>query len=329
MKYFVSFFIGAISIIVILFFTSLVLDPYGLKSTKNKRMENLTSEESFLYPLKIHSNAYYLIGTSRTLAFNIEQIEKNLNKKTYSLGISGSNIEQWLFLIKKIKEKKSSIILGIDLFSFNQTQIQENMKTQDLLDQTFSDFNLFKKYFYFLNANFIQTSFNTILRDLFLSKTHLFNTQNSNNIQTTFKIRTAPYQNFQLAKSYFAELIKYLDSKDIVIVFPEYWKYYLYYSQQQTLNHLSLLEEYIQIIKTLATQTKAQIWIFGGINPITMQEKNFDYDYWHFKPKVAELIIDKIFNQIPMMIDFGFRIDSENAEKQMQRWKEAILKYQE
>lgn len=327
MKYFISFSIGVITVIAILFFTSLLLDPYGLKNTDNKRMENLNSEESFLYPLKIHPNAYYLLGTSRTLAFNMEQIEKNLNKKAYFLGISGSNIDQWLFLIKKIKEKKSNIILGIDLFSLNQTQIQKTTKTKDLLEQTFNNFNSFEKYFYFLNANFIQTSFAAILRDFFLPKTHLFDTQNSNNIQAKFKIQTTPYQNFQLAKYHFAELIKYLNSKDIIIVFPEYWKYYLYYSQQQSLNHLSLLDEYIQIIKTLAIQTKAQIWIFGGINSITIQDKNFDYDYWHFKPKVAELIVNRIFNQSPTLADFGFKINPRLADKQLQIWKEAILQY--
>lgn len=328
MKYFLSFFLGMTTVILLLFLTNLFLDPYGLKNTSNKRMENLNSEESFLYPIKIHSNAYYLLGTSRTLAFNIEQIEKNLNKKTYFLGISGSNIDQWLVLIKRIKEKKSNIILGIDLFSLNQTQIQKNIKAKTLLYQTFDNFTLFEQYFYFLNANFIQTVFSTVLRDLFLPKTHLFNTQNSNDIQTTFEIQTAPYQNFQLAKSHFSELLKYLNSGDIIIIFPEYWKYYLYYSRQQSLDHSSLLDEYIQIIKALAIQTKAQIWIFGGINSITREDKNFDFDYWHFKPKVAKLMVDKIFGTNQIVLDFGFQLNQKLVDQQLQAWKENILRYQ-
>lgn len=328
MKWLTAFVSGQLLVIVLLFLLSDFLDPYGLKETQNKRVENLNSEEAFLYPLKIQPNSYYLVGTSRTLAFDIKTIEKNLKRKTYFLGISGSNINQWLFLVQKIKERKSNIILGLDLFSLNQTQIKENTKSQILLDQTFKDFNFFTKYFYFLNSNFIQTSFSTIFKNFFVPKNHLFNTQNLNNSQNNFKIKENPYKNFRLAQNQFHKLLSYLSPQDIVIVFPEYWKYYTFYLRHSSFDCQNLLEEYIQTIKILAMQTQAQIWIFGGINSITLEDKNFDYDYWHFKPKIAELIVKRIFKQQIDIQDFGFEINRKNLDEQLQEWKDKIISHE-
>lgn len=328
MKWFASFIFGVLFIVIILFLSSEFIDPYGLKNTQNKRAENLNSEEAFLYPLKIQPNSYYLLGTSRTLAFDIKTIEENLKKKTYFLGISGSNINQWLLLTQKIKEKKSNIILGLDLFSLNQIQNQKNTKPQILLNEAFGDFNFFTKNFYFLNSNFIQTLCSTIFRDLFTPKNHLFSTQNAKNLQEKFEIKTKPYQDFKLDKQRYFKLLAHLSSEDIVMVFPEYWQYYPFYLQQQSQDGKSLLEEYIQIIKILAKETKAQIWMFGGINSITLEDKNFDYDYWHFKPKVADMIVDKIFKKTLTPQDFGFKINRNQIDRQLEEWKKQITDYQ-
>lgn len=327
MKWSIAFSLGVCSIITTLFLASIFLDPYGLYNTHNKRTENLNSEESFLYPLKIQPNSYYLVGTSRTLAFDIQTLENNLKKKTYFLGISGSNISHWLLLIQKIKEKQSNVILGLDLFSLNATQIQDNSKTSILLNQAFRNFNFFTKNLYFLNSSFIQACCSSVLKNFFIPSNQFFITQNLNNVQNTFQIKEEYYKNFRVAKQELDRLSLHLSAQDIVIIFPEYWKYYLYYSRQQSLDHISLLDEYIQVIKTFANQTKAQIWIFGGINSITLQDKNFDYDYWHFKPKIADLIIKKIFKQEKYLQDFGFQIDRNNIERQMQEWKNKIIAY--
>lgn len=327
MKWFAYFVFGIFSVIAILFLSGEILDPYGLKNTNGKRVENLNSEETFLYPLKIQPNSYYLLGTSRTLAFDIAQIEEKIGKKTYFLGISGSNINQWLFLIEKIKAKQSNVIIGLDLFSLNQTQIKTNTKPQILLHNAFDNFNSFQSTFYFLNSNFIQTSFSTIFRDLFLPRNHLFITQDLKNIQEDFEIKKNPYKDFVLASSKIEDLLSYLSPQDIVIVFPEYWKYYKFYIQQKSQNDKFLIDEYIEIIKKIAQETKAQIWVFGGINAITLNDENFDYDYWHFKPKIAKIITDKIFTQNLQAQNFGFKLDRNQIDKQLLEWKEQIIQY--
>lgn len=325
MKWFIYFAFGNLMLIFILLVISEVLDPYGLKDTKNKRIENLNSEHAFLYPFKIESNAYYVIGTSRTLAFDMAKIENYTKKKTYFLGISGSNIDQWLFLIKRIKEKKSNIILGLDLFSLNQNN--KNIHSQAILDEAFSEFDSPKKYLYFFNANFIQTVTSTIVRDLFTPRDHLFITQNSNNTQKEFEIIYKPYQNFELASKQINQLSAFLSTQDIVLIFPEYWKYYPFYLSQRDKNSKNLLDLYIQAIKSIAEKSDAQIWIFAGINSVTLEDKNFDFDYWHFKPKVGDLIINKIFMQTKQNQDFGFKVNRDEINKQLDRWKNQILSH--
>lgn len=329
MKWFGCFVFGIFSVIALLFLSSELLDPYGLKNTNGKRVENLNSEETFLYPLKIQPNSYYLVGTSRTLAFDIAQIEEKIGKKTYFLGISGSNINQWLFLIEKIKAKQSNIILGLDLFSLNQTQIKTNTKPQILLHNAFDNSNYFQNTFYFLNSNFIQTSFSTIFRNLFLPRDHLFTTQNLKTTQENFEIKKGPYKDFVLASNKFEKLLGFLSSQDIVIVFPEYWKYYKFYAQQKNQNNTPLIDEYMDIIKKISQETKAQIWVFGGINTITLNDENFDYDYWHFKPKVAEMIVNRIFGDNKQIYDFGFQLDRNQIDKQLSEWKMQIIQHQE
>lgn len=66
--------------------------------------------------------------------------------------------------------------------------------------------------------------------------------------------------------------------------------------------------------------TKARVISFYGINEISLEKDNFDDYGWHFKPKVGNLIIARIFDDksIDLPPNFGVWLDKGNIESYLE-----------
>lgn len=305
-----------------LFAIAYLYDPYGIIDNHGKRIENLTTQvpDILIEKTQIPSD-YFLIGTSRTLRIDPIDLQKWANvKRITHLGISGSNISQWLELISHIKNnQQNKIILGLDVFSLN-----DHYKRASLQNER-TRFHLP----YYFSSNFIEDTTLTFIRNIWLTQDSFFNSLNSfqANPETfqrqnilNFVTKNQGYKNYAINQEKFQALIKSLSNKDMIIIFPQYFLYYQLFASCPSITH-NIQTIYFAALKQIITQTDAQVWSFYGINSITLDPNNFDNYGWHFKPKITPLIFARIFNNKSIHVpdDFGVLLTKENFEQEFQK----------
>jgi hypothetical protein len=72
--------------------------------------------------------------------------------------------------------------------------------------------------------------------------------------------------------------------------------------------------KYFRVIEVLVNNTKAKVWSFYQINSITKNEIFFDENGWYFKPKIADIIFARIYNNDKKIINskiFGTLLTTE------------------
>lgn len=301
-------------------------DIYGLRSTHNKRVENLISEEKFLYPLRVKAKApYYVVGTSRTRYIDYDRLSKYLDKHCIRLGLSSAMLYEWIFLIKKIKANSSNFILGFDAFSLNINGFKPKDRLKDSFKQSFSN-----PYFGFKSATkAMKEILNLTPYDIFFTdfdkkefaftkeeiRQKMFVEQDENHLH---------YKNFDIAWEQIRTLAQLTDKNDIIIIFPKYYAYYHFFQKYDNIE-----SKYFESITYLVKHTNAKIWSFYGINSITLNKANFDDEGWHFKPKVGKLIMARIFNDtsIEVPVDFGVLLTKDNVESYLSLLNAQIQSY--
>ncbi len=313
-----------------------LLDPFGLRSVEDKDFYNISRTDiSYLYPVKIAQKApYYLVGTSRTGRINLSIAARYLQAHIMRVGSGGQTLQESLFLIKHIKANGGCFISGFDTFSLN-THYSSSDRLQNAFTVTTNE-NLLMLY---MHPRTTQASLR-YLRNKFFSQPHnkVFNVYDSevgkNNsyqeIESNYFINGK--QNFHfyiLYRSYAVDIQKILelarlaDSKDIVIIFPKYAYYYKLFAKY------GVQEPYFQAIKLLVENTNARVFSFYGINSITLNKDNFDDNAWHFKPKIGNLILARIFkdDSIEVPKDFGVELTKDNIDTYLNTLRIQIRDY--
>lgn len=79
------------------------------------------------------------------------------------------------------------------------------------------------------------------------------------------------------------------------------------------LNRLNTTD-YLLFIFELSQET--DYWNFSGYNSVALDNRNF-YDFRHFRPHVADLIIHKIFNDYNGPDEFGYYVTKDNVSKHL------------
>ncbi|PRM89590.1 hypothetical protein CJ671_06660 [Aliarcobacter cryaerophilus] len=313
-----------------------VVDPYGLITSKNKFDNNLgiTSNPS-ITKLKIDLKAdYYLIGTSRVIRVNPNLIEKYLiDKKVYNINISGATFEENTMLANIVHKNSSNFIYGFDAFTLNKnSHSEERFKTyKNELENEFS-------YFSYFNIDFLTTSlYHIIKKTLNINFNKGFILENEKNYIATFQgiekhlnlsnlgTKKTGYTNYEIPNEIdILELSKNTTSDDIFIIYPKHFYHYILFQKYQDIE-----QKYFEAIKLLVNNTNAKVWSFYGINKITLDDKNFDENGWHFKPKISNLIFAKIFNDKSVEIpeDFGVLVTKDNIDEHLENLRKQIEEY--
>lgn len=319
-------FLGSLFIVSINYY----LDPFGLRSVENKNFVNLRASYSYLYPIKIAQKApYYLVGSSRTRQLSLPLLAHYLDKHIIWIGMPGQSLEESLTLIKALKVNGSHFVSGFDAFAITTARINSNY-----LQNAFASHNSIIGFLF--NLYTIQASFRA-LTDKFLSHPNdsIFTQEN---LQTIAKkhpkeleyfhfIRRDPaykdaiFSLYDINESQILEFAKLGDSQDIIIIFPKHAYYYKLFEKY------GVQEKYFHAIKLLVNNTKARVYSFYGINSITRDKANFDdFDSSHFKPKIGNLILAKIFQDESVEIPKGFGVEltKENVEAYLQNLRDSI-----
>lgn len=323
-KWFIFYFTSFFLCIFTLYAIDRLWDPFAIHTPiKKQRVENLTAEYAFLIQRKLQSSIkYYLVGTSRMSRFDMLQAEKGLNQRIASLGVSGSDISQWNLLLERIHANNANAIIGLDLFSLNRQYALSNNKSQINLQKALSNKSHLNINFYFLNSLYLQVIAKTIIKNIFSPRDQYFNSLDKEVYNDI--IKTAPYKHFELWDMEIDKLIRKIRNTDIIIIFPEYYSYYCFYANMK-IKETTLLDLYLNTIIKIILNSNAEIWIFLDINKITTNRFNFDANAWHFKPKVAKLILETIFDS-KTKSNYGFLINKDNYKDQMARIRANISK---
>ncbi len=318
------------------FLGNYIIDPFGLKSTDDKDLQNLQDTEySYIYPVKISQKApYYLVGSSRTKYFNLNKASNYLNNHIIRIGMSGQTLDESLFLIERIKANKNNFISGLDVFSINEYYFadRKNRLIQDFTKDDISSFFTFYLHFYTTQAS-LRYIRNKILslphNKLFIDKDSMQGKENSHQEIEHIRFldnkknfnRSFRFYNFDTQK--ILNLARLADSSDIFILFPKYAYYYKLFAKY------GVQEQYFRALKLLVTNTKARVFSFYGINSITLDKDNFDDEAWHFKPKISEVILARIFNDSKVNVpsDFGVELSQDNIDKYLESMRKEVQDY--
>lgn len=327
----------SIAFVLIIFLVSLFiisinyyLDPYGLRSVENKNFTNLSKTEySYMYPIKIAQKApYYLVGTSRTKYLNLPLLAHYLHKHIISVGMSAQSPEESLTLIKALKTNGSHFISGFDAFVLNTANPSSNR-----LEQVFET-NYANMLSFLFNTTTIKATIRNLTDTLLSQPNDLIFTQdnlhigekNSNtDIENNFisvsqNPKDAQSFRYDINESQIFEFAKLGDSQDIIIIFPKHAYYYKLFEKY------GVQEKYFHAIELLVNNTKARVYSFYGINSITRDKANFDDYGWHFKPKIGNLILAKVFQDESVEVpkDFGVELTKENVGAYLQNLRDSI-----
>lgn len=312
-----------------------LLDPFGLRSVEDKDFTNLSNIElSYIYPVKIAQKAsYYLVGTSRTIRISLPLVAKYLHTYIIRVGMSGQTLQENLFLIERIKANKNNFIDGFDIFSIN-----ESYATSNRVQEAFAaaDDTITTLVTFYLNPHTTQASLRHIKTKIFSLPHNRFFTaldsqQGKDNshqeIESNYflngKKNFRQYRFYNIDMQKILRLAKLGDSNDVFIIFPKYAYYYKLFAKY------GVQEPYFQAIKLLVENTNARVFSFYGINSITLNKDNFDDNAWHFKPKIGNLILARIFkdDSIEVPKDFGVELTKDNIDTYLNTLRIQIRDY--
>jgi hypothetical protein len=315
-----------------------IIDPYGLNSNKNKFDTHLSYvNKPNITKLKINLGSdYYLIGTSRAMRVNPNLIEKYLpNKQVYSINISGATFKENSMLANKVIGNGNQIIYGFDAFSLNKNRFAEEEIT--------NRYNTFKEVIKnetilseFLSIEFLIVSIEDVIKRILgfdINQTTLneniedYDDISFEGIEKHLDLSNQGvkkvYTNFEtVPKTDIIQLAKTATKDDIFIIYPKYFYHYILFQKYQDIE-----VKYFNAIETLVQNTEAKVWSFYQINNITTNNKNFDKNGWHFKPKIADLIFAKIFNDDSATLHpkFGILLTKDNVEGELKKIHQEIL----
>jgi len=316
-----------------------LIDPYGLNSNKNKFDAYLmTINKPNITSLKINLKAdYYLIGTSRVMRINPNLIEKYLlNKKVYNINITGATFRENHMLANKVIENGNSVIYGFDAFSLNKNRFTEDKITNryKTFKEAIESKTIISK---FLSIDFLIMSIKDVIKRILGRNTEQYtlseNIKDCNaslegvekHLDLSNRGTKKSYTNFDTVSEIdIIQLAKKATKNDIFIIYPKHFYHYLLFQKYQNIE-----KKYFTAIKTLVKNTEAKVWSFYQINHITTNEKNFDNDGWHFKPKIADLVFAKIFDDKSLVIpnNFGVLLTKNNIDEYLEILKEQIRNY--
>lgn len=322
-------FLGSLFIVSINYY----LDPFGLRSVENKNLYDISRTEfSYVYLIKVAQKApYYLVGTSRTRNLTLPLLAHYLRQHIIHVGLGGQSLEETLTLIKALKVNGSHFVSGFDAFALNAYRISSN-RLQESLSLKYVDTNLvFLLNFHTLMGSLRILKYKVLSRpvnDLILNNENLYMGRKNTNKEMEYisfikqdkSYNGSIYSPYDINESQIFEFAKLGDSQDIIIIFPKHAYYYKLFEKY------GVQEKYFHAIELLVNNTKARVYSFYGINSITRDKANFDDYGWHFKPKIGNLILAKIFQDESVEVpkDFGVELTKENVGAYLQNLRDSI-----
>lgn len=329
-----------------------IIDPYSVFNTMqidgiNKIKNNtMSSQITKFYTAKRSDAKVLLIGTSRTEHINPEFLQRYTNDKIYNLGLPGSGVDVQKKNIEYFIEKRniSMIIIGLDFFSFNPKNIDQEAESRS---SRYQDDYLSDYLDSLLSIKTLKKSIKTLKDNIKNEHLGIDYTNGWRNYENDYNL-IKKYGNSHIERKV-VEQIKDYSSKIYNFNYPPFKE------PSSISKPLNELKEIVQLCKEnnvklymfisplyseitdliykrgyneTYTYWKKElskyenIYDFSGYNSITTNLSNY-VDGSHYQTKLAPLMFAKIFNDmsVDVPLDFGIVLNSKNID--------AILKQQD
>ncbi len=337
-KWFVMFILTVLLLVTGIAGLNILVDPFGAFGdrvmkwyeydfTKNPRVAKIAYMDQ-------HKDKYdsFIVGSSSTSSFPVEQLNKYMNAKFYNLFMYGADMydvkQTTQYIINNYKVK--NLVLNLGFINAMRYKVESDPYTGSLHYKTeqSSQFDFYKRYL-FANPSYAAEKLRAYKNDSYLQ-----------NKYKVFEVTTGAYdksvrdiENIQDAEEYLDKypvfknypkdrhklgsideliadvaLIKELCEKNninLLVLFPPMYNEYV-----QSFSPEELKEVYTRLAEI------TNFWDFST-NSLT-SDYRFFYDSTHFRNAMGKMALAKIFddNEIYWPDDIGVLVTSENAVKQ-------------
>ena len=320
--FFLSSIVG-LSLIVLL---NYLVDPYDIFSSKpidglNHPKSHDNTRRAVAMRIIKYKPKTIVLGTSRVAGgFSHNDLREYSNNDSFlNAGILGVDFHEIYTYFKHaihVQPDLKTVILGIDLFSFNENRKPQPDFEFERLEKNSYNFNDVKHSL--LNYKSCYNSLECLFRNIFNHpmRSEILTLGEANYLKWMLSTHEN-YKNYQLDRlkiSMFRDLVEICKAKSInlkVLICPVkamYWNFYWENGLWQNLDNLK--RELCSI---------HPIWDFSGFNPITSETLECDgealyYECSHFTPYVGSLLLKRMYG-LPSSIDsIGYLLMPETVE---------------
>lgn len=337
-KWFVMFILTVLLLVTGIAGLNILVDPFGAFGdrvmkwyeydfTKNPRVAKIAYMDQ-------HQDEYdsFIVGSSSTSSFPVEQLDKYMNAKFYNLFMYGADMydvkQTTQYIIRNYKVK--NLVLNLGFINAMRYKVESDPYTGSLHYKTeqSSQFDFYKRYL-FANPSYAVEKLRAYKNDTYLqNKYKVFevstgaydkSVRDIENVQDTESylekypvFKDYPKDRHKLAciDEFIADvsLIKELceeNNINLLVLFPPMYNEYV-----QNFSPEELKEVYTRLAEI------TDFWDFST-NSLT-SDYRFFYDSTHFRNAMGKMALAKIFddNEIYKPDDIGVLVTSENAGKQ-------------
>ncbi len=337
-KWFVMFILTVLLLVAGIAGLNILVDPFGAFGdrvmkwyeydfTKNPRVAKIAYMDQ-------HKGEYdsFIVGSSSTSSFPVEQLDKYMNAKFYNLFMYGADMydvkQTTQYIINNYEVK--NLVLNLGFINAMRYKVESDPYTGSLHYKTeqSSQFDFYKRYL-FANPSYAVEKLRAYKNDSYLqNKYKVFevstgaydkSVRDIENIQDTeaYLEKYPVFKNYPKDRHKLASideliadvsLIKELCDKNninLLVLFPPMYNEYV-----QNFSPEELKEVYTRLAEI------TDFWDFST-NSLT-SDYRFFYDSTHFRNAMGKMALAKIFddNEIYKPDDIGVLVTSENAEKQ-------------
>ncbi len=337
-KWFVMFILTVLLLVTGIAGLNILVDPFGAFGdrvmkwyeydfTKNPRVAKIAYMDQ-------HQDEYdsFIVGSSSTSSFPVEQLDKYMNAKFYNLFMYGADMydvkQTTQYIIRNYKVK--NLVLNLGFINAMRYKVESDPYTGSLHYKTeqSSQFDFYKRYL-FANPSYAVEKLRAYKNDTYLqNKYKVFevstgaydkSVRDIENVQDTESylekypvFKDYPKDRHKLAciDEFIADvsLIKELceeNNINLLVLFPPMYNEYV-----QNFSPEELKEVYTRLAEI------TDFWDFST-NSLT-SDYRFFYDSTHFRNVMGKMALAKIFddNEIYKPDDIGVLVTSENAGKQ-------------
>lgn len=337
-KWFIMFILTVILLVTGIAGLNILVDPFGAFGdrvmkwyeydfTKNPRVAKIAYMDQ-------HKDEYdsFIVGSSSTSSFPVEQLDKYMNAKFYNLFMYGADMydvkQTTQYIVNNYKVK--NLVLNLGFINAMRYKVESDPYTGSLHYKTeqSSQFDFYKRYL-FANPSYAVEKLRAYKNDTYLqNKYKVFevttgaydkSVRDIENIQDTeeYLDKYPVFKNYPKDRHKLASideliadvaLIKELCEKNninLLVLFPPMYNEYV-----QNFSPEELEEVYTRLAEI------TDFWDFST-NSLT-SDYRFFYDSTHFRNAMGKMALAKIFddNEIYRPDDIGVLVTSENAVKQ-------------